>query len=550
MDPKEKLNKPGSSNDDLETQESTYTFYGPQNEPIDITKNTELFNNIPANFSQNQILGPEYQDMSNKFNKTNMLSNPKFPIEHGFQANKVLVGEYPGGSDISNDDNEEEEEDDDEEDEIGEDVDDEKEERHIIDDVDGKSEDEGIGDYKNGGYHPVYVGEILIDRYVIIQKLGWGHFSTVWLTKDFKYNTYVAIKVQKSASHYLEAAYDEVELLQKAAKHSMDKKWLRRQKTHWTKEGRKTFTREDCHVVQLLNAFIYKGPYGNHFCMVFEILGVNLLEIIKRYEYKGVPMNLCKKIAKQILIGLDYQHNICNIIHTDLKPENVLLCQSKKEIADIIENGQLSKIKKHEEKIKQYEHQYGFKNLRQIIAEFKEDFKEELAKTENESDNDHVGFEVEVSSENENNKENSKNINNKNNVATEVIKNYDVKPKPNTLKAPKQNVEFDSDKEENLRPNIADLTEEFDVDEEFQKCLKAKPNMNKNEKKNLKKKLKKKLKRIRHSDAVSKKPNASTVAGNEVETVLSDIPDKNPLVVIFIRINLNRYAQLNSLEIY
>lgn len=54
-------------------------------------------------------------------------------------------------------------------------------------------------DYKIGGYHPIHVGEILLDRYVIIQKLGWGHFSTVWLTKDLKHNSYVAIKVQKSA---------------------------------------------------------------------------------------------------------------------------------------------------------------------------------------------------------------------------------------------------------------------------------------------------------------------------------------------------------------
>lgn len=30
------------------------------------------------------------------------------------------------------------------------------------------SEDEGIDDYKKGGYHPVYVGEILNDRYVIL----------------------------------------------------------------------------------------------------------------------------------------------------------------------------------------------------------------------------------------------------------------------------------------------------------------------------------------------------------------------------------------------
>jgi len=30
------------------------------------------------------------------------------------------------------------------------------------------SEDEGIADYKIGCYHPIHVGEILLDRYVII----------------------------------------------------------------------------------------------------------------------------------------------------------------------------------------------------------------------------------------------------------------------------------------------------------------------------------------------------------------------------------------------
>jgi len=89
------------------------------------------------------------------------------------------------------------------------------------------SEDEGIDDYKIGGYHPVHIGylleclitltifssEVLQGRYVVIQKLGWGHFSTVWLCKDFKYDTYVAVKVQKSAANYMEAAYDEVNFM-------------------------------------------------------------------------------------------------------------------------------------------------------------------------------------------------------------------------------------------------------------------------------------------------------------------------------------------------
>ena len=68
---------------------------------------------------------------------------------------------------------------------------------------------------------------MLLDRYVIIQKLGWGHFSTVWLSKDYKYNTYVAIKIQKSAPHYLEAAYDEVEILQKVARKANDPEWIK-----------------------------------------------------------------------------------------------------------------------------------------------------------------------------------------------------------------------------------------------------------------------------------------------------------------------------------
>lgn len=35
-----------------------------------------------------------------------------------------------------------------------------------------------------GGYHPVHVGEIYNGRYHVLAKLGWGHFSTVWLCQD------------------------------------------------------------------------------------------------------------------------------------------------------------------------------------------------------------------------------------------------------------------------------------------------------------------------------------------------------------------------------
>ena len=68
-------------------------------------------------------------------------------------------------------------------------------------------------------------------------------------------------------------------------------------------------------------------------------MGVNLLELIKRYNYKGIPVEICKKISYQVLVGLDFLHRVCGVIHTDLKPENVLLCLTPKEIKEIVEEG-------------------------------------------------------------------------------------------------------------------------------------------------------------------------------------------------------------------
>lgn len=79
--------------------------------------------------------------------------------------------------------------------------------------------------------------------------------------------------------------------------------------------------------------------------MVFEILGVNFLEIIKRYDYKGVPLPLVRKLARQCLIGLDYLHRMCKIIHTDFKPENVVICLREDEVKEIANTGQLTTTK-------------------------------------------------------------------------------------------------------------------------------------------------------------------------------------------------------------
>ncbi|KAJ0941267.1 putative protein kinase CMGC-SRPK family [Helianthus annuus] len=167
------------------------------------------------------------------------------------------------------------------------------------------SEDEGTEDYRRGGYHAVRVGDVFKhSRYVVQRKLGWGHFSTVWLAWDTHKSRYVALKVQKSAQHYTEAAMDEITILKQIAEGDPDDK--------------------KC-VVKLLDHFKHSGPNGQHVCMVFEYLGDNLLTLIKYSDYRGIPLNKVKEICYHVLGGLDYLHQQLSIIHTDLKPENILL---------------------------------------------------------------------------------------------------------------------------------------------------------------------------------------------------------------------------------
>jgi len=76
-------------------------------------------------------------------------------------------------------------------------------------------------------------------------------------------------------------------------------------------------------------------------------LGVNLLEIMKRYDYKGVPIPIVRRMAKQILLGLDYLHRFCKIIHTDLKPENVIVSLTRAELEEIDQRGQISNMNRN-----------------------------------------------------------------------------------------------------------------------------------------------------------------------------------------------------------
>ena len=162
-----------------------------------------------------------------------------------------------------------------------------------------------------------------------MKKLGWGHFSTVWMVKDKqavtngKSSQFYALKVQKSAEHYTEAAMDEVELLDcvAAERKKVEAMFLSGSKGREIKRD----LEHSRYVATLHDSFFHSGPNGKHMCMVFSMLGVNLLSVIKAHNYRGIPVSVVKNMVRGVCRGLDFLHRKCRIIHTDLKPENVLL---------------------------------------------------------------------------------------------------------------------------------------------------------------------------------------------------------------------------------
>merc|ERR1712217_225458 len=143
--------------------------------------------------------------------------------------------------------------------------------------------------------------------YRVLSKLGAGNFSTVWLCADEKDQgedgpELVAMKVCKSKKSVTEQALDEVLLLERLQDDGMH--------SH--------------HVVQMRGHFWHSGPNGRHKCMVFEVMGENLLALVKHHDYNGLPMAMCKRLARHTLLGLAYIHSR-GVIHTDVKLENVLV---------------------------------------------------------------------------------------------------------------------------------------------------------------------------------------------------------------------------------
>ncbi|KAB5557969.1 kinase-like domain-containing protein [Coniochaeta sp. 2T2.1] len=180
---------------------------------------------------------------------------------------------------------------------------------------------------KNDGYdnedsdYILYVNDILgseeaghKNRYLILDVLGQGTFGQVVKCQNLKTQEVVAVKVIKNRTAYFNQSMMEVSVLD-LLNTKLDKN-------------------DDHHLLRLRDTFIHR----QHLCLVFELLSVNLYELIKQNQFRGLSTTLVRVFAQQLLNGLALL-NKARLIHCDLKPENILLKNLESPIIKIIDFG-------------------------------------------------------------------------------------------------------------------------------------------------------------------------------------------------------------------
>jgi len=159
-------------------------------------------------------------------------------------------------------------------------------------------------------------------KYELHKRIGKGSFGQVVKAIDTETKQEVAIKIIKSKKPFLMQAKTEIGLLQHLNDHDEN---------------------DQNNIVRLFSTFMYR----NHQCIVFEMLSLNLYELLKNTHFAGVSLNLIRKFAKQILKGLAYlARPDIDIIHCDLKPENILLRHPKRSGVKVIDFGSSCKSSK------------------------------------------------------------------------------------------------------------------------------------------------------------------------------------------------------------
>lgn len=164
-------------------------------------------------------------------------------------------------------------------------------------------------DLKNGDYK-ICCHDHIGYRFEILGVLGKGSFGQVVKAFDHKTQTYLALKIIKNKRRFHKQGLVEVEVLNLCKK----------------KKG-------PC-ILKMIESFYFR----NHLCISCELLGMNLYEVISRYNFRGLNLSIIRTYTFQLLQALQFNFKH-NIIHCDLKPENILLSANNKQKIKIIDFG-------------------------------------------------------------------------------------------------------------------------------------------------------------------------------------------------------------------
>ncbi|KAK3331548.1 kinase-like domain-containing protein [Apodospora peruviana] len=170
--------------------------------------------------------------------------------------------------------------------------------------------EEGKDAYRPGKFHPVYIGDVYNDRYKILNKIGYGSYSTVWLVRD----------LQKPPGD--ETEFRALKILS-ADCYGTDHDTFEREILVHLRNGGKEFLgyKYICH---LLDDFSLQGPNGTHVCLVFELMGESLRTFGTLFPDDRLPNDVMRRFTIQLLLALDFAHDY-NVIHTDIQPGNIFV---------------------------------------------------------------------------------------------------------------------------------------------------------------------------------------------------------------------------------
>eukprot|EP01114_Cavostelium_apophysatum_P012643 TRINITY_DN2881_c0_g1_i3.p1 TRINITY_DN2881_c0_g1~~TRINITY_DN2881_c0_g1_i3.p1 ORF type:complete len:952 (-),score=200.28 TRINITY_DN2881_c0_g1_i3:750-3605(-) len=144
------------------------------------------------------------------------------------------------------------------------------------------------------------IGSYTKHQYQILDMLGQGTFGQVVKSVNIDTKDLVAIKIVKNKPAYFNQGLVEIQILE-MLNHQYD-------------------AENKHHFLRLLDYFVFR----NHLCLVFELLSVNLFELIKQNQFRGLSMTLIRCFLLQIIDALVVMER-ANVLHCDLKPENILL---------------------------------------------------------------------------------------------------------------------------------------------------------------------------------------------------------------------------------